>query len=40
MAVYNKGKHQIESKLNHQIKKEKEERIRRSEYLGEKKIIH
>ncbi|XP_051163871.1 cilia- and flagella- associated protein 210-like [Leptopilina boulardi] len=36
MAVYNKGKQQIESKLNHQIKKEKEERIRRSEYLAKK----
>lgn len=34
MAVYNKGKRQIEIKLNHQIRMEKEERIRRSEYLG------
>lgn len=36
MAVYNKGKRQIEIKLNHQIRMEKEERIRRSEYLAKK----
>lgn len=34
MAVYNKGKRQIEEKLHDQIKREKEDRIRRSEYLG------
>ncbi|XP_043473951.1 calponin homology domain-containing protein DDB_G0272472-like [Leptopilina heterotoma] len=36
MAVYNKGKRQIEAKLDDQIKREKEDRIRRSEYLAKK----
>ncbi|XP_033221007.1 coiled-coil domain-containing protein 173-like [Belonocnema kinseyi] len=39
MAVYNKTKRQIEKKLKMQLQKEKEDKLRRSEYLGKKLLL-